>query len=166
MSVKPQPPLPIKRHEQKNGAKTVIRRDKLTPVYPYPLPRKGWGPALCIGLLLSIGACSQNPLVEKPQDTVPLHQPGDRKLSCRELDRQVQELYRRAVRLAPKGFHEDQSNTAAAAVGTFAFTPAYLHILHNELMHKPKQRMRIEAVTERIELLQRYKAERHCYESR
>jgi len=129
--------------------------------------RPGRLPVLCAaGLLLFTGACSQNPLVEKPKDLVPLHQPGDRKLACRELDTRIQTLYQQATRLAPQGFHEDQGNTAAAMAGTFAFTPAYLYLLQNELIHKPEQRMRIAAITERIELLQRYKAERHCYESR
>lgn len=141
-------------------------RHKLFPALSRLPWQKAGGSALSVGLLLLVGACSQNPLVEKPQDIVPLHQPGDRKLSCREMDRQIQALYRQAAKLAPKGFHEDQSNRAAAAVGTLAFSPAYLHILNNELIHKPKQRMRIAAISDRIDLLQRYKAEKHCYESR
>lgn len=68
--------------------------------------------------------------------------------------------------MAPEGFSSDRSNAAAAAVGTFAFTPAYLYILKNELLDKPKQRMHIEAITARVELLRNYKAEKHCYESR
>ena len=116
--------------------------------------------------MLTVGGCSQNSLVKPPEDAVALHQPGDKKLTCRQLDREINRLYREAQRLAPKDFSEDNSNTAAAVIGTFAFTPAYLHILQNELMDKPKQRMRITAITERIELLRDYKARKHCYESR
>ncbi len=116
--------------------------------------------------MLAVGGCSHNSLVKPPEDTVALHQPGDKKLTCRKLDRKIQHLYREAQRLAPREFNEDNSNAAAAVIGTFAFTPAYLHILQNELMDKPKQRMRIAAITERIELLRNYKAQKHCYESR
>ncbi len=131
------------------------------------LRRTGRRLALCIGLSALLGsACSQNPLIEPPNDRVSLHQKGDRKLSCHQLDRQIQDLYRQAAKLAPKGYHEDEGNAAAAVAGTFAFTPAYLYILQNELIDKPKQRIRITAITERVELLQRYKAEKHCYESR
>ncbi|GEM_PF-2177469 len=126
----------------------------------------GWRVAFCLTLLLALGGCGQSSLVKPPEDAVALHQPGDKKLSCRQLDRKIHRLYGEAQRLAPKDFSEDNSNTAAAVVGTFAFTPAYLHILQNELMDKPKQRMRITAITERIEVLRQYKAEKHCYESR
>ncbi len=121
---------------------------------------------LCLSVALTLGGCSHNSLVKPPEDAVTLHQPGDKKLGCRQLDQKIHHLYVEAQRLAPRDFGEDDSNTAAAVVGTFAFTPAYLHILQNELMDKPKQRMRINAITERIELLRQYKAQKHCYESR
>ncbi len=128
--------------------------------------RLRWGAARCIAVALLFAGCSQNSLVKPPEDAVALHQEGDERLSCRQLDSNIQQLYRQARQLAPKDFSADRSNSAAAAVGTLAFTPAYLHILKNELLDKPKQRMRIEAIAARVELLRDYKAQRHCYESR
>ncbi len=121
-----------------------------------------WG----LFIVQMLGACSQSSLVKPPEDMVVLHQNGDKNLSCRQLDREIDMLHGKAQRLAPRDFSEDSGNAAAAVAGTFVFTPAYLYILRNELMDKPKQRMQITAIIDRIELLRRYKAEKHCYESR
>ena len=121
---------------------------------------------LALSASIMLSGCNQSSLIKPPENTVVINQAGDRKLSCRQLDIQIQQLYRDAQRIAPPDFSEDNSNTMAAMAGTFVFTPAYLHILHNELTDKPRQRMRIAAITERIELLRQHKAKKHCYESR
>ncbi|HFC54091.1 MAG TPA: hypothetical protein ENJ43_06625 [Gammaproteobacteria bacterium] len=121
---------------------------------------------LAAGIFLLAAACSQGGPTKPAAETIPLHRKGDDKLSCRQLDVSIQRLYVQAQQLAPRDFTSDESNVAAATVGTFAFTPAYLHILKNELLDKPEQRKRIEAIAARIHLLRNYKAERHCYESR
>ncbi len=121
---------------------------------------------LSLGALLATVACSQGWPAKPAAETIPLHREGDHKLSCRQLDIHIQRLYVQAQQLAPRDFTSDESNVVAAAVGTFAFTPAYLHILKNELLDKPEQRKRIEAIAARIHLLRGYKAERRCYESR
>lgn len=131
---------------------------------------KGWcnGPmkitSIIISLLLMLAGCASNVIVEPPKDMVAVHQPGDSSMSCAELDLEIGMLYQQALAKAPPGFLEDQGSTSAAFIGTFAFAPSYLYLLHNELVDKPKDQMRVNAMLRRIEVLQRYKASKHCFE--
>ena len=124
--------------------------------------------ALFIGLLaaLLLNGCQRDYYIKPTEGVIPLHQPGDDKLSCAQLDFQIGELQRGTLDLIPPGFTGDAGNQAAMVTGTFLFSPAYLYLLQNELVDKPREYERIEAMVKRIELLQRYKAQQHCFERR
>lgn len=115
---------------------------------------------------LSIVGCSREDVLKPTDNVIPVHQPGDSEMSCAELDKEIGLLYQLAMQMAPKGFADDPLNQGAMAMGTFVFTPAYLYALRNELIDKPRQYERINAIIQRIEVLQRYKAEKHCFERR
>ncbi len=136
--------------------------------HPVPLRLIGFGRGVLLSLtvMVAVGGCACKGTIKTPEDRVALHQPGDAELTCQQLDSELYRLYRKARQLAPGTFSEDRGNTAAAVVGSIAFAPAYLYIVQNELGDKPEQRRRIAAIMERIELLRRYKAEKHCYETR
>jgi hypothetical protein len=111
-------------------------------------------------------ACSREDVVKPTENVIAVHQPGDSEMSCAELDKEIGLLYQMAAEMAPKKFAADPLNQGAMAIGTFVFTPAYLYALRNELIDKPRQYERINAIIKRIEVLQRYKAEKHCFERR
>ncbi|MFP4130607.1 MAG: hypothetical protein ACLFTX_04115 [Thiohalospira sp.] len=117
-----------------------------------------------VGLLMVLAGCSREVYLEPTEDVVEVRQAGDRQLTCGDLDRRIGELYDQAMEFAPEGFHQDRGNAVAGGIGTFAFSPAYLYILRNEIVDKPRQRERFDAVTERIEWLQQLKARKHCFE--
>jgi hypothetical protein len=121
-----------------------------------------------IGLLtlLVLGGCKRDYYIKPTEGVMPLHQPGDSKLNCAQLDFQIGELQHNVMDLIPPDFTGDAGNQAAMVTGTFLFSPAYLYLLQNELVDKPRQYERIEAMVKRIELLQRYKAQQHCFERR
>lgn len=116
--------------------------------------------------MLSLSACKREYYIKPAKGVIPLHQPGDSKLSCEQLDFQIGDLQQNALDLIPPDFTADPGNQAAMVTGTFLFSPAYLYLLQNELVDKPKQYERIEAIVKRIQLLQRYKAQQHCFERR
>jgi len=124
--------------------------------------------ALFIGLLalVALNGCKRDYYLKPTEGVIPVHQPGDSKLTCAQLDFQIGELQRDALALIPPDFTGDAGNQAAMVTGTFLFSPAYLYMLQNELVDKPREYERIEAMVKRIELLQRYKAQQHCFERR
>lgn len=124
--------------------------------------------ALFIGLftVTALSACKRDYYLKPTEGVMPVHQPGDSKLNCQQLDFQIGELQRDVLTLIPPDFTGDAGNQAAMVTGTFLFSPAYLYLLQNELVDKPRQYERIEAMVKRIELLQRYKAQLHCFERR
>lgn len=115
------------------------------------------------GIVMLLAGCAREVYVE-PAETIEVRQAGDERLTCGELDRRIGNLYGRAMEFAPEGFHEDRGNAVAGSIGTFAFSPAYLYVLRNEVVDKPRERERFDAVTERIEWLQQLKARKHCFE--
>lgn len=119
-----------------------------------------------LGLLLTLGACERSYYLKPTENVMPIHQPGDSKLSCYELDTQIGDMHRQAAAMIPPDFYADGANNAAIFTGTFLFTPAYLYTLQNEMIDKPREFERIDAMAKRIELLQRYKAQKHCFERR
>jgi hypothetical protein len=124
--------------------------------------------ALFIGLLALVvfSGCKREYYIKPAEGVIPVHQPGDSKMDCHQLDFQIGELQHDVLDLIPPDFTGDAGNQAAMVTGTFLFSPAYLYLLQNELVDKPKQYERIEAMVKRIELLQRYKAQKHCFERR
>ncbi|MBD3609488.1 MAG: hypothetical protein HUJ30_02970 [Gammaproteobacteria bacterium] len=117
-------------------------------------------------LILTLSGCQRDYYIKPAENVIPVHQPGDTRLSCEQLDRQIGRLQRAATSMVPPDFLNDSSNDAAMFAGSFVFTPAYLYLLKNEWVDKPKQYERINAMVKRIELLQTYKAEKHCFERR
>ncbi|MGM0411985.1 MAG: hypothetical protein ACQERG_01555 [Pseudomonadota bacterium] len=115
-------------------------------------------------VLMLLAGCAREVYLEPTENVVEVRQAGDKQLTCGELDQRIGDLYGQAMDFAPEGFHEDQGNTAAGSIGTFAFSPAYLYVLRNEVVDKPRQRERFDAVTGRIEWLQQLKARKHCFE--
>lgn len=111
-------------------------------------------------------ACSREDVLKPTENVIAVHQPGDSEMSCAALDKEIGLLYQLAQQMMPKSFASDPLNQGSMAIGTFVFTPAYLYALRNELIDKPRQYERIEAIIKRIEVLQRYKAEKHCFERR
>jgi len=123
-------------------------------------------PALALvgaGIVMLLAGCAREVYLE-PADTIEVRQAGDEQLTCGELDRRIGNLYSRAMEFAPDSFHEDRGNTVAGSIGTFAFSPAYLYVLRNEVVDKPRERERFDAVTARIDWLQQLKARKHCFE--
>lgn len=123
---------------------------------------------ITLGLLLTLGlgACKRDYYIKPAEGVMPVHQPGDSKLNCQQLDFQIGDLQNEVLNLIPPDFTGDAGNQAAMVTGTFLFSPAYLYLLQNELVDKPRQFERIQAMVKRIEVLQRYKAQQHCFESR
>lgn len=119
-----------------------------------------------LALLLALGACDRSYYLKPTENVMPIHQPGDSKLSCYELDTQIGDLHRQVSAMIPSDFYADGGNNAAIFTGTFLFTPAYLYTLQNEMIDKPREFERINAMAKRIELLQRHKAQKHCFERR
>lgn len=124
--------------------------------------------ALSLGLLamLILSGCQRDYYLKPTEGVIPLHQPGDGALTCAQLDFQIGEMQRGIQELIPPDFTADAGNQAAMVTGTFLFSPAYLYLLQNELVDKPRDYERIEAMVKRMELLQRYKAQQHCFERR
>lgn len=119
-----------------------------------------------LALLLLLGACDRSYYLKPTENVMPIHHPGDSKLSCYDLDTQIGNLQRQVNAMVPPDFYADGGNNAAIFAGTFLFTPAFLYTLQNEMIDKPREFERINAMAKRIELLQRYKAQKHCFERR
>ncbi|MDH5361647.1 MAG: hypothetical protein OEX03_13830 [Gammaproteobacteria bacterium] len=117
-----------------------------------------------LALLLALTACDRSYYLKPTENVMPIHQPGDSKLNCYELDSQIGDMHRQVSEMIPPDFYADGSNNAAIFTGTFLFTPAYLYTLQNEMINKPREYERIDAMVKRIQLLQRYKAQKHCFE--
>lgn len=115
-------------------------------------------------LLTVLAACDRSTYLKPTENVMPIHQPGDSKLNCYELDSQIGDIHRQVSAMIPPDFYADGSNNAAIFTGTFLFTPAYLYTLQNEMIDKPREYERIDAMVKRIQLLQRYKAQKHCFE--
>jgi len=111
-----------------------------------------------------LGACERGYYLKPTENVMPVHQPGDSKLDCYQLDTQIGELHRQINAAIPADFSSDGGNNAAIFTGTFIFTPAYLYTLKNEMIDKPREYERINAMIQRLELLQRNKAQKHCFE--
>lgn len=115
-------------------------------------------------MLMLLAGCAREVYLEPTENVIEVRQHGDERLTCGELDRRIGNLYGQAMEFAPEGFHEDRGNTVAGSIGTFAFSPAYLYVLGNEVVDKPRERERFDAVTSRIDWLQQLKARKHCFE--
>lgn len=116
-----------------------------------------------LGLSL-LGGCQKEYYLKPTEGVIPIHQPGDSQLDCVQLDQQIGDLQIQIRTMIPPDFTGDAGNQAAMVTGTFLFSPAYLYLLQNEMVDKPRQYERIEAMIRRVEVLQRYKAQRHCFE--
>ncbi|MBD3671079.1 MAG: hypothetical protein HUJ29_09925 [Gammaproteobacteria bacterium] len=121
---------------------------------------------IALALALLANGCKKEYYLKPTEGVIPVHQPGDSQLDCAQLDTQIGDLQRDIQAMIPPDFTGDAGNQAAMVTGTFLFSPAYLYLLQNELVDKPRQYERIEAMVKRVELLQRYKAQRHCFERR
>lgn len=116
---------------------------------------------LCLGgSLLLTASVSAGLFYPRPEKLQPL--PGDVAKSCPELDQEIVSLLPLTYSERP-GFYQDPLNGAALWVGSLHTPAAYALLGYTASMDYLDWRRRF-PVQQRIELLQRLKARRHCFE--
>ena len=96
-----------------------------------------------------------------PHPPAPAYQPGDRALSCEQLETQIAELEPLTYSYKP-GFYEDPAHGAAIWGGVLAPQAAGYLVYSGAAEILDRQRM--QEAYNRIEVLRRLKAYRRCYE--
>lgn len=130
---------------------------------------------LSSAVLLSLSLPAQA-LTAIPVPTEPIYyeppvveiSPEVRQYSCAEIDGAINQLHPYRYSYKP-GYYQDGSNKLAAALITFDSIPIVegwlgLAYLGYSSLVDEKEARRTQAVEQKIAMLQRVKAEKHCYE--
>lgn len=110
---------------------------------------------------LLTGGCFALELPLYPHPPAPVYQPGDRELTCQQLERQIAELEPLTYSYKP-GFYEDSAHGAAIWGGVLV--PQASGYLVYSGVAEILDRKRMQQAYNRIEVLRRLKAYRRCYE--
>ncbi len=117
-----------------------------------------------LGLCLLIAGSTQLQAVQLFRTPVsPMPQGNDEAMSCSELEREITNLAPLTYSYKP-GFYENPYEGGALLLGTTISQAFYLYPVYDYYLDYREQ-ARIIPAEDRLELLRRLKADKHCFES-